>query len=218
LAAYLPFTFFQLCLLDSAQSILGAMPLIKKIYFPREILPLASVISNFIHLVLAMGMFFLFLLGVYIIHPGAWPIQVGSVFLPVLLLISFCLSLGCSFYISALNTFYEDVKYVVSIVLWLMFFMTPVMYFSEKVANSPLNQKLHGWLFVAYNLNPVAALASAYRKTLLAPPHVTINGVIAPFSPMNWNYLYLAAATSLFILVTGYATFNRLKWRFVERP
>src|SRR5580658_9056126 len=58
LAAYLPFTFFQLSVMDSAQTILVAMPLIKKIYFPREILPLASVISNFIHLMMALGMFF----------------------------------------------------------------------------------------------------------------------------------------------------------------
>lgn len=218
LASYLPFTFFQLCLMDSAQSILGAMPIIKKIYFPREILPIASVISNFIHLVLAMGMFFLFLIAVYLIHPGSWPIQIGSLYLPLLLLISFCLSLGCSFYISALNTFYEDVKYIVGIALWLMFFLTPVMYFSEKVANCALNARSHGWLYKIYNLNPVATLASAYRKTLLAPPQVRIGGAVAPFLPLEWKYVYFAAAVSFFILITGYATFNRLKWRFVERP
>ena len=128
LAAYLPFMFFQLCLMDSAQSILGAMPLIKKIYFPREILPLASVISNFIHFFLAMGVFFLYLLVNYLVHPGSWPFQFGTIYLPLLLLISFCLSLGFSFFISALNTFYEDVKYLVGIALWLMFFLTPNMY------------------------------------------------------------------------------------------
>src|SRR4051812_44855333 len=53
LVAYLPFLFFQLSVMDAAQTILVAMPLIKKIYFPREILPLASVISNFIHFALA---------------------------------------------------------------------------------------------------------------------------------------------------------------------
>src|ERR1700722_18710028 len=66
LAAYLPYAFFQLCLLDSSQTILTAMPLIKKIYFPREILPLATVISNFIHLLMALLVFFAYLLVVYI--------------------------------------------------------------------------------------------------------------------------------------------------------
>jgi len=58
LAAYLPFTFYQLCLMDSAQTILISMPLIKKIYFPREILPLASVLGNFVHFLMALVMFF----------------------------------------------------------------------------------------------------------------------------------------------------------------
>src|SRR3990172_8173834 len=58
LAAYLPFIFFQMSVLDSAQSVLSNIQLIKKIYFPREILPLAQVISNFIHLLLALLVFF----------------------------------------------------------------------------------------------------------------------------------------------------------------
>jgi len=218
LAAYLPFIFFQLSLMDSAQTILTAMPIIKKIYFPREILPIASVISNFIHLVLAMGVFFLYLLAVYIVFPGDWPLQINTLFLPILLFISFCLSLGFSFYISALNTFYEDIKYVVGIVLWLMFFITPVMYFEERVANSDVNLHSRGWVYMIYNFNPLAALANAYRKTILAPPHVKINGVETKFLPLNWTYVWIAAGVSMTILVTGYATFNRLKWRFVERP
>src|SRR5688572_880007 len=60
LAAYLPFMFFQLAVLDSAQSVLGALPLVRKIYFPREILPLSLIIGNFIHLLLALLVFFLY--------------------------------------------------------------------------------------------------------------------------------------------------------------
>lgn len=218
LASYLPFIFFQLCLMDSAQTILVSMSLIKKIYFPREILPLASVLSNFIHLLLAMLVFFVYLLVVYAFDPRVWPFQIGTLYLPLLLFVSFCLSLGMSFIISALNTFYEDVKYIVAVLTYLLFFMCPVMYFSEDVANSALNQKMGGWLFVLYNLNPVAALSDAYRKTLLAPPVVPINGEVAPFSPLNWKYPVLAGFVSVGILIFGYWLFNRLKWRFVERP
>lgn len=228
LASYLPFLFFQLSVMDAAQTILVAMPLIKKIYFPREILPLASVISNFIHFVLAQLVFFGYLLVVSLLFPGMWPFQIGTIYLPVLLLISFCLSLGCAFFVAALNTFYEDVKYIVGVLLYLLFFACPVMYFSENVANSDLNQHAHTFLFWTippgtvyqiYNLNPLTALLMAYRKALLAPPTVEIRGKdIAPFLPLNWTYVWIAAAVSVVILIAGYATFNRLKWRFVERP
>src|SRR5205807_1600667 len=63
LAAYLPYMFFQMAIMDAAQSVLNSMGLIKKIYFPREILPLSSIIANFIHFLLAMAVFFAYLLA-----------------------------------------------------------------------------------------------------------------------------------------------------------
>jgi len=218
LAAYLPFTFFQLCLMDSAQTILVAMPLIKKIYLPREILPIASVISNFIHLLMAMVMFFVYLLAVYIIHPGQWPFQATSLFLPVLLLINLCLSLGLSLFISAFNTFYEDVKYIVGVITYLMFFLCPILYFEERVANNGLNQAWGGKLYMLMNMNPMFTLSNAYRKLLLAPTKVEVDHHLVNPLPLDWRYVGWAAFVSIAILIGGYSTFNRLKWKFVERP
>ena len=218
LAAYLPFTFFQLCLMDSAQTILVAMPLIKKIYLPREILPIASVISNFIHLLMAMVMFFVYLLGVYLIHPGQWPFQATSLMLPFLLLINLCLSLGLSLFISAFNTFYEDVKYIVGVATYLMFFLCPILYFEERVANTELNLAWGGKLYMVMNMNPMFTLSNAYRKLLLAPMKVEVNGHLVDPLPLDWRYVGLAALVSILILISGYSTFNRLKWKFVERP
>ena len=224
LAAYLPFTFFQMCLMDSSQSILAALPLLKKVYLPREILPMASVISNFIHLLMAFAMFFVYLLLVFIIHPGSasapreWPFQATTLFLPLLLLINLMLSLGLSFYISALNTFYEDVKYIVMVVMYLMFFMCPIIYFEEDVAYSHLNVAWHGLLYNAMNLNPIFALCNAYRKLLIAPARIIVDGKSMEPTPFNWSYLLIASVFSVVVLVHGYSTFNKLKWRFVERP
>lgn len=219
LAAYIPFLFFQLAVMDSAQTILVGMSLIKKIYFPRELLPISSVIANFIHLTLAMVVFFLYQITVWLIHPGVFPIQWTAIYLPFLLLIAFALAMGIAFFVSALNTFYEDVKYLVSIVMYLMFFLCPVMYFSEAIGNAKLNQQSHGLLYIVYHLNPIAALLTAFRKTLVAPPLTvpTRLGNIAP-QPLNWIYVYVAAAVSIFVLISGYAFFNRMKWRFMERP
>ena len=223
LAAYLPFTFFQLCLMDSAQSILVAMPLLKKIYLPREILPMASVISNFIHLLMAFAMFFLYLIVVYIFFPGdhgqrQGPFQITTLYLPLLLLINLFLSMGLSFFISAWNTFYEDIKYIVSVVVYLMFFMCPIIYFEEDVANSALNLKWHGLLYNLMNLNPVFSLSNAYRKLLIAPTKIPIAGKLVDPSPFDWRYVAVAGVISVVVLISGYSTFNRLKWRFVERP
>jgi ABC-type polysaccharide/polyol phosphate export permease len=228
--AYLPYMFFQSCLLDSAQTILTNMPLIKKIYFPREILPLATVISNFINFMLAMLVFFAYLFAVYIFFPGPngeriWPFQASAFFLPVLFLISFSLTAGFSLIVSALNTFYEDIKYILSVVLYLLFFFCPIVYFSELVGNTELNRNSHGLIFKLYHLNPVAELSVAYRKLTLMPVWVptgtepkTGKTLFVPPLPFDWRYLLLCAAFSFGILILGYHTFNRMKWRFVERP
>lgn len=219
LAAYLPFMFFQLAVMDSAQTILTAMPLIKKIYFPREILPIASVTSNFIHLILAMGVFFLYQIAIWIMHPGAFPIQWTAIYLPFLLIIAYALALGVAFFVSALNTFYEDVKYLVGIMLYLMFFLCPVMYFSEVVANSRLNDQTGNLLYKLIHLNPLASLITAFRKALVASPAYvdTDKGQMKPI-PMEWHWVAYTAVASFLILIGGYALFNKLKWRFVERP
>jgi lipopolysaccharide transport system permease protein len=227
MAAYLPFMFFQQSIMDSAQSVLGAVPLIKKIYFPRELLPLAAVISNFVNFLLALGIFFAYLLVNYALNPGDFPIRSTVAILPILLVISFALSLGSSLIISALNTFYEDVKYIISILLYLLFFVCPIVYFDETVANSNLNLR-SGWLaYKIYNLNPIAHLCTAYKKAILPPydPKVLepvgagTNEIVQVGSiPLSWKYLAATGVSSLVILVLGYWVFNRLKWRFVERP
>lgn len=211
-AGYIPFIFFQFCLLDAAQTILVAMPLIKKIYFPREILPLAAVIANFIHFVLMFGLFLLVLLGVYCVHPGEFPIQTTVVFVPLLMLIMLMLATGCSLIVAALNTFYEDVKYIVSLGLYLMYFLCPIIYFSEQVTNSQINHDSGGWVHKIYHLNPMAMMCTSFKQLCLAPgktegPHW-----------FDVRYLIITAVTSLVILILGYGLFNRLKWRFVERP
>ena len=218
LSAYLPFMFFQTCVLDSSQSILLQLPLIKKIYFPREILPLASVFANLIHLLIGFVIFFLLLLFVYFMDPRVVPFQATTVFLPLLILISFMMAVGASFIVSALNTFYEDIKYIVTVLLNLLFYLCPILYYAENVAYAPSNTSSNFLLYKLYNLNPVAALCNTYRKVLLAPIDVKVSGVMEPAMPTPWKYLAVCGVFSFCLMVFGYRVFNRLKWKFVERP
>lgn len=213
LAAILPYLFFQQAILDSAMSVLGNVQLVKKIYFPREILPLAAVASNLIHFLLALGVFFVFLLFIWIANPGQSPFQWTAVFLPLLILVNLALALGIALIVSALNAFYEDVKYIAQVVLYLLFYLCPIVYFSEQVMarTSPMVSML-------YHLNPMATLCTAYRKLLLAPQPVNVGGGTVPASPIDLPMLGVATFISFSVLVFGYSVFNRMKWRFVERP
>ena len=225
LAAYLPFLFFQFALMDSSQSILVALPMVRKVYFPREVLPLAQIIANFIHLLLALAVFVLIACVVWLRHPPEFPIKATVVFLPLVLLVNFCLAAGLGIIVSALNTFYEDVKYVLGALLYMLFFLSPVMYFSETVYHKAHAMGSNGdLLYTVYHLNPLATLCTAYRKVWLAPVDVPISPpeapvkIVQPALPMDWGLFLVTAAISFGVLVFGYHVFNRMKWRFVERP
>ncbi|MCH8273348.1 MAG: ABC transporter permease [Armatimonadetes bacterium] len=225
LAAYLPFMFFQLSLMDSSQSVLIQIDLLKKIYFPREILPIGSVIANFIHFVLAMVIFFVYLLAIWLINPGDPPFRITALYLPFLMVIQFCLTLGISLYVSALNTFYEDVKYIVNVGLYLLFFLCPVIYFSEQVLYAEkIPEEMRGTVYTLYHLNPISMLMTAYRKIILDPqPLPALRGpdsdvTVLPSLPLDLPLLAVAAAVSVASLIFGYWYFNLKKWQFVERP
>ncbi|BBO23807.1 MAG: ABC transporter permease [Armatimonadetes bacterium] len=218
LAAYLPFLFFQMAVMDSSQSVLLSLQLVKKIYFPREILPLASILSNLIHLLLALLVFVAYLIVIYIGDPRIPSIQPTILLLPIVILINLTLVVGIGFIVSALNTFYEDVKYIVGVLMYLLFFGCPIFYFSENVWAHSLSRGDGGWSYYLYHLNPVAMLCTAYRKVLVAPQPVKIGDSVYDPLPLDWGLLGIAAALSLALMVFGYWLFIRLKWRFVERP
>lgn len=211
LAAQIPFAFFNMSLMDSSNAILSSMNIIKKIYFPREIMPLAFVISNFIHMLLALAVFFVYLLVIFLLDPRVSPFQGSVVWLPLLLVVHLLLTTGFSLLISALNVFYEDIKYLTSIILYLLFFLCPVIYFSEQVYYR------HPDLYFWYHLNPVAMMVTAFRKVLLAPQAVVQGD--SHFAPLPLDPLLMGILVgfSVFVLWYGYWTFNRFKWRFVEQ-
>ncbi len=216
LSAYLPYMFFNQSVMDSAQSILQSLPIVKKVYFPREILPLVAVCSNFINFLLALLVFFGLLAVVYLLNPSISPFSWNMLLLPIPLALAFMLATGISLFISALNAFYEDVKYIVQVVMQLLLFACPVMYFSEQVLSA---SERHGaWSYYVYHANPIAMLCTAFRKILVAPQDPIVGGVRLPWMPLDWGMLGVCALVSSGALIGGYAFFNRMKWGFVERP
>lgn len=206
LAAYLPWMCFQMSVLDASDSVQKHQDLVKKVYFPREALPISLVLSNLIHLALAYAVFFVYLVTI----PRA-PIYATSLFLPVLMAIQFFLNLGVAFFVACMNVFYEDTKYIVNVLLNVLFYLTPVMYLSEFVYRA-LPAAHRETLYAIYQLNPLNLLAIAYRKVLLHP----YSGAGITDIPLNWLYVAIAAAVSLLLALAGYTFFNRRKWIFAE--
>jgi lipopolysaccharide transport system permease protein len=207
----IPWTFFQTALLDASNSVVWHYQILKKVYFPREILPLAAVIANLVHFLLAMSVFAAFMVVLRL------PLRPSVVLFPVVLVVHTALVTGLAFYLACANVFFEDVKYMVSVLLQVLYWVCPVVYLVERVRDSDLSPALK----IIYQLNPVAPILTAYRRTFLEPTFlnrvsVTPSGSIHPMSE-DWLYFGIAAAVSVVTLVAGYAYFNRHKWDFAER-
>jgi len=221
LAAYLPWTFFQFALLDASQTILVYMQVIRKIYFPRVLLPLAAVLANFIHFLLALGVLFVYLYG-FVGTPPQW----GLLWLPVVMLSQWLWVVGLAALVACWNVFYEDVKYLVSVGLQLLFFLTPIIYFSEQLRYTTLVPEAYReGLFWAYHvLNPMATLAMAYRKAILPPITIVQEHAVLgqatqfPDMPLSVWLLGLNLLLGLSVALLGLSYFRKREWEFVERP
>jgi ABC-type polysaccharide/polyol phosphate export permease len=220
-AAFLPFMFFQLALLDSTHSIAMHDRMLRMVYFPREVIPLAIVVSNLIHFVLAIGIFLAYrLLTPLVWHfRFEWTIPGTIIYLPALIVIHALLVTGLALWLSALNVFYEDIRYLLTVGLQVLYMFVPVIYFAEQVHNSSTSLRTHGLVYTLYMLNPLATIVTAFRKAML-PPFGPIDnpGLSTGSIPLNPAFMLSAILFSIGIAIFGYAFFNRKKWQFVERP
>jgi ABC-type polysaccharide/polyol phosphate export permease len=203
-------TFFQAALLDVSVCILANATLIRKVYFPRAILPIVSLLTNFSHFGIALSftILYFFVLGTY---PGQLRLEFLAL-IPALFFLS-VLVLGFGFVLSYLNVFYEDVRFIVTALLGLFFYAIPVFYTIEQVAAQP-----NPWIYRIYMLNPVATFLVTYQRALLSPPKVLgADGATLPAIGVPWGYLGIACISSVVMLIVGYTLFERHQWEMVER-
>ena len=146
-----------------ANSLIDSGELVKKVYFPREIIPIASVIHFLVNLLIG----FVTLLAVLCALRGVSALGVGLLYIPFLFAIQFTMVIGLALLLSALNVYYRDVGYMIEVVLAFGFYATPIFYSPSMVEQS---MSAHRWGDVAYQLymlNPMANLITAYREALL---------------------------------------------------
>jgi len=170
-AALVPWGFFASGLASSSNSLIGSSNLIKKVYFPRLIIPIGAVFSGIIDFLLAFGVLLIMML-----YFGIAP-TINIIFLPVFLLLAFMTALGVGLWLSAMNVQFRDVRYVIPFITQFWLFATPIVYPSTLIENDLLR--------TLYGINPMAGVVEGFRWALLgvdtAPGPILIVSFIAAF-------------------------------------
>lgn len=150
--ALLPWQLFAYALSESGNSLVGSHSLITKVYFPRLVIPLASVLAGLVDFVIA-SLLLLVLMAYYHIAPSS-----AIVFLPLFVLLTLVTALAVGLWLSSLNVQYRDVRYVIPFLTQLWMFATPIAYPSSLVPTR--------WRAV-FGLNPMAGVVEGFRWALL---------------------------------------------------
>jgi lipopolysaccharide transport system permease protein len=188
-AALVPWTFFANGLGQASNSLVGSSNLIKKVYFPRLAVPIATVLAGIVDFALA----FVVLLGMMLwfgIQPTA-----NVIFLPLFLLLALVTSLGVGLWLSALNVEYRDVRYVVPFLTQFWMFATPIAYPSSLLEEP--------WRTV-YGLNPMAGVVEGFRWALL--------GSTSAPGPL----IGVSAVAAILLLAGGAFYFRRMEKTFAD--
>ncbi len=205
LVALLAWNYCQGAVVGGMVSITGNANLVKKVYFPREILPLASVLSHLVNYVFALPVL------VLLIWAFGMPLTPYALLWPVLVLIETVFLLGVAFFVATLNVFFRDTEVLMNILLQAWFFLTPIFYPIEAVVGTWRGINLAR---VLRWLNPMASLVDFYRDIFYGG--VTyVPATPAPGLPA-WDGVLRTFVTALLVLGIGYAVFLRYEGRFAE--
>ncbi len=188
-AALVPWSFFANGLSQSSNSLVGSGALISKVYFPRLIIPLASIFSGMVDFAIAFAVMLVMML-----YYGFVPTS-NVIWLPLFLLLALVTSLGVGLWLSALNVEYRDVRYVVPFVTQFWMLATPIGYPSSL---------LHEPWRTIYGLNPMVGVVEGFRWALLRT-----NSAPGPI-------IAVSSAAALLILITGAFYFRRMEKTFAD--
>jgi lipopolysaccharide transport system permease protein len=188
-AALVPWTFFANGLGQVSNSLVGSANLLKKVYFPRLLIPIAAVLAGLIDFLLA----FVVLLAMMLYY-GPLP-TLNVLWLPLLLLLALLTVLGAGLWLAAMNVQFRDVRHIVPFLIQLWLFATPIVYPSSLLSEP--------WRTL-YGLNPMAGVVEGFRWALLGTD--TAPGVMVIFSGL----------VALGLLIGGAFYFRRMEKTFAD--
>ena len=188
-AAILPWGVFAKALNDTGRSLVSNRAMLTKIYFPRMVIPLASVFSSLADFLIA----FVVMLGLMFYYQIAPTSNIWT--LPFFLLLAVITALGVGLWLSAMNVLYRDIGYMIPYITQLWFYLTPIVYSASEVPEE--------WQFF-YALNPMVGVVEGFRWALL--------GSTDPPNPM----IFVSAAIAIVIFITGMYYFRRMERTFAD--
>lgn len=188
--ALIPWIFFSTSLSGGSSCIWSQKEMVKKIYFPREVLPIAFVTSQFVNMLLS----FLVIFAVLIVS-GKGINLIALLYLPIIVVVEYILSLSVAMISSAITVYLRDVEYILGIVTMAWQFLTPVMYSVDLVPEQ---------LRTVFNLNPMTPIIVAYRDILYYKKVPEMETLIQ------------ACCLGVILLVVGMIIFSKLKKHFAE--
>lgn len=194
--ALIPWIFFSASVTGGSTSILAYKDMVKKIYFPREVLPISTVTTNFVNMLLC----FIVVFGVAFAS-GYVPVTgehyIALLYLIPLFIIEYVLSLGVAFLAAAITVYFRDMEHILGILVMAWQFLTPVLYNFDQIEDETVR--------AIFNLNPMAPIITGYRNIIY---HQT--------APTNVLELLYAFAVGLAVLAVGWLVFEKFKRRFAE--
>ena len=188
--ALVPWIFFSTCLTGGTYVILGQQDMVKKIYFPREELPIAFTTSQFVNMILS----FVVILAVVFFNGIRIPLLAWGCLI-IVMLIEYLMALGITFIASALTVYFRDLQHIFSILSMGWMYLTPILYSVDMIPEK--------FLFI-FNLNPLTPVITAYRDILYY-------GCIPQI-----DTLLRAAMMGIIVLVIGELVFSKLQRGFAE--
>lgn len=188
--ALIPWIFFSTSVQDGATCILREKDMIKKIYFPREVMPIAAVTSGAVNMLLTFIVIFIVL-----IVSGRGLNPVALLYLPLVMIVEYILCIGIALIVSALTVYFRDLQYILGIVTMALQYLTPVMYGADMVPDKYMT---------LFNLNPMTPIITIYRDILYWK--------VVP----DMSTLLYAFGLGVVFVVAGYILFNRLQRGFAE--
>ena len=188
--ALIPWLFFSTSISAGASCILAQKEMIKKIYFPREVIPISHVTCSLVNMLLT----FIVVFAVLIIS-GKGLNPAALVYLPVVILAEYILAISVTMVVSALTVYFRDLEHIMAIVVMAWQFLTPVMYSIDMVPEDMLS---------VFNINPMTPIIVAYRDILYYKQAPKLQTLLHGF------------LFSLALLAIGWFVFGRLKKHFAE--
>lgn len=189
-AGLLPWQFFANGLTEASNSLIGNERLISKVYFPRLIIPAASVITSLVDFCISLAIMAGLMLWFQTIP--SWHL----VYIPFFILMTFLTSFGVGLWLTALNVKYRDFKHIVPFIVQIGLYISPVIFQSSLVPGK------YQWL---YHLNPMAGIIDGFRWC-----------IFGNIVPIHWGMVTVSFSVTLICLLIGIRTFRKMEKSFAD--